>query len=217
MPSPMPALPGFQTAAAWPVWSGSTTQPVDWHPMPKKAAIKLWHRARDFDRRTHRPGRHGGAIGPAALQVLHALIFDFWNFRTGRLDPGYAAIAHKSGVCQRTVASALARLRELGILTWLRRCQASTGADGRSRLAQQTNAYRIQPEAHWRGCSPPPEAPAPAPGTWGEPPRTPSVLAAATAEPDLRSKVQRLLEAGDRRGLEAALASLGGAMMARNS
>ena len=81
MPIPMPALPGFQTAAAWPVWSGSTTQPVDYQPVPKKAAVKLWHRARDFDRRTHKPGRHGGAIGSSALQVLHALIFDFWNFR----------------------------------------------------------------------------------------------------------------------------------------
>lgn len=217
MPIPMPALPGFHTAAAWPVWAGSTTQPVDWHPMPKKAAIRLWHRARDFDRRTHQPGRHGGAVGSSALLVLHALIFDFWNFRTGRLDPGYAAIAHKSGVCQRTVASALARLRELGILTWLRRCQATTGPGGRFRLEQQTNAYRVQPEAHWRGYTPPAEAPAPAAGTWGEAPRMPSVLAAAAAETSIREQVRRLLEAGDRRGLEAALASLGGAMMARDS
>ena len=55
-----PALPGFagqQTHAAWPVWSGSTTQTVRFQPMPKKAAVRLWHRARDFDRGTHQPGR----------------------------------------------------------------------------------------------------------------------------------------------------------------
>ena len=62
--------------------------------MAKKAAVRLWHRARDFDRGTHQPGRHGGAVGPTALQVLHALIFDFLNHRTGRLDPSYQAIAH---------------------------------------------------------------------------------------------------------------------------
>jgi hypothetical protein len=76
--------------------------------MPKKAAVRLWHRARDFDRSTHQPGQHGGAIGPTALAVLHALIFDFLNHRTGRLDPSYAAIAHKAGVCVRSVATALA-------------------------------------------------------------------------------------------------------------
>jgi hypothetical protein len=36
------------------------------------------------------------------LQVLHALIFDFLNYRTGQLDPSYEAIARKAnGVCQR--------------------------------------------------------------------------------------------------------------------
>jgi hypothetical protein len=53
------------------------------------------------------------------------LIFDFLNFRTGRLDPSYAAIARKAGVCVRAVATALARLRELGILNWVRRCAES--------------------------------------------------------------------------------------------
>jgi ATP-dependent exoDNAse (exonuclease V) alpha subunit len=52
----LPALPGFiapQTYAAWPVWSDSTTKPIRFAPMAKKAAVKLWHRARDFDRGTH--------------------------------------------------------------------------------------------------------------------------------------------------------------------
>ncbi len=104
-------LPGFtalpHSSAPFPAWAGSTTAAVRFAAMPKRAAVKLWHRARGFDRATHEPGRHGGAVGHAALQVLHALIFDFLNHRTGRLDPSYTAIAGKAGVCVRTVASAL--------------------------------------------------------------------------------------------------------------
>jgi len=68
----LPAFAGFEapkTYAAWPVWSESTTKEVKFQPLPKKAATRLWHRARDFDRQTRRPDRHGGALGHAALQV----------------------------------------------------------------------------------------------------------------------------------------------------
>jgi hypothetical protein len=151
--------------------------------MPKKVAVKLWHRARDFDRGTHEAGKHGGAVGPTALAVLHALIFDFLNFRSGRLDPSYAAIAAKAGVCIRTVATALAKLKALGILNWVRRCAERHDADGRFVLEQQTNAYAVLPESQWRGYRAPPEAPAPAAGaagTWGGPaPTVPSAVAQA--------------------------------------
>jgi hypothetical protein len=161
-----PAVPALEapTRAPWPMWSGSTTASIRFQPMPKKAAVRLWHRARDFDRGTHQPGRHG-AVGPTALQVLHALIFDFLNHRTGRLDPSYATIAHKAGVCVRTVATALARLKELGILNWVRRC-AESWRDGRFVLEQETNAYAVLPDSQWRGYRPPQEPPVPAPGTW---------------------------------------------------
>jgi hypothetical protein len=136
--------------------------------MPKKAATRLWHRARDFDRQTRRKGRHDGEIGHASMQVLHALVFDFLNFRTGRLDPSYAAIARKANVCERTVAAALQRLKRLGILAWVRRCAESV-RDGRYIREQQTNAYQIQTEAQWLGYRPPPPPPAPTAGTWGDP------------------------------------------------
>ena len=140
LPRLLPSLPGIAAPsyASWPVWSGSIATPIRFAPMAKKAAVRLWHRAGGFDRVTHQPGRHGGAVGHAALQVLHALIFDFLNHRTGRLDPSYSAIASKAGVCVRTVASALKRLRELGILDWVRRC-AETWRDGRFVLEQETN------------------------------------------------------------------------------
>ena len=158
----LPGLPGFEgskTYAAWPVWSGSTTKEIRFQPMPKKAATKLFHRARDFDRRTRRKDHHGGAVGHSALQVLHSLIFDFLNFSSGVLDPSYAEIARAANVCERTVRNALRRLKELGILNWVKRC-VEGWQDGRFVLEQETNAYAVLPDSQWRGYSPPPEAPA---------------------------------------------------------
>ena len=87
------------------------------------------------------------------------------------------------------MATALKHLRELGILNWVRRC-AESWRDGRFVLEQQTNAYAVLPDTQWRGYRPPLEAPAPAPGTWGEPAPMPSVLAQAAAETgDLRAVV----------------------------
>ena len=208
----LPPLPGLtalaQTYAPWPVWSGSTTATIRFEPMPKKAAVKLWHRARDFDRATHQAGKHGGALGRTALAVLQALIFDFLNYRTGRLDPSYEAIAAKAGVCVRSVATALKRLRELGILNWVRRCIESK-RDGRFMLEQETNAYAVLPESQWRGYRPPPEPPAPAPGTWGGPASMmPPAAVLAAVEGDPKAKL-RVLEANAMTGLERALASLG--------
>jgi hypothetical protein len=123
-------LPGFTgptSYASWPIWSDSARAEVRFQPMPKKAATRLWHRARDFDRQTRQKDRHGGKVGHSALQVLHALIFDFLNFRTGQLDPSYAAIARKANVCERTVATAIQRLKGLGILNWVLRHGVTAG------------------------------------------------------------------------------------------
>jgi hypothetical protein len=103
--------------------------------------------------------------------------------RTGRLDPSYAAIARKAGVCVRTVATALARLRELGILNWVRRC-AESWRDGHFVLEQQSNAYAVLPDSQWRGGYRPPQGlPAPAPGTWGEAAPRPDAVALARLRP----------------------------------
>jgi hypothetical protein len=52
-----------QPYAPHPVWSDSTSKPVQFTPLPKKAALRLWQYARDFDRQTKEKGHHGGAIG----------------------------------------------------------------------------------------------------------------------------------------------------------
>jgi hypothetical protein len=217
-----PALPGFEgpkTYAAWPVWSDSTTKEVRFQPLPKKAATRLWHRARDFDRQTRRPGHHGGAVGHTALQVLHALIFDFLNYTSGRLDPSYAAIARKANVCERTVANALKRLRELGILNWVRRCLESWQG-GRFVLEQETNAYAVLPATQWRGYRPPPEPQAPWPEAWGAAPTLPSLLAQAAAERQQGGSLRTvigLLDADPGDALATALARLGRSMQGSDS
>jgi hypothetical protein len=213
-------LPGFTgtTYAAWPVWSDSTRAEVRFQPMPKKAAVKLFHRARDFDRQTKRPGCHGGAVGHSALKVLHTLIFDFLNYGSGRLDPSYAAIAKAANVCERTVATAIKRLKELRILNWLRRC-AESMRDGRYVLEQDTNAYAVLPSSQWRGYREPPEAPPPAPGTWGDHPPLPPLLAQAAAERQAGGTIQGvigILDSDPTDLLAAALAQLGRAVQAAN-
>jgi hypothetical protein len=208
----------MKSYAAWPVWSDSTTKEIRFQPLPKKAASRLYHRARDFDRKTRRKDCHGGAVGPTALKVLEALLFDFLNYASGRLDPSYAAIARKANLCERAVASALKRLRELGILNWVRRC-AEKRIEGRFVLEQETNAYAVLPPSQWRGYKEPPEPPPPAPGTWGDHPPLPSVLAQAAEERrtsgSLRTAIG-ILDSDPGDLLAGALARLGRAVQSRN-
>ena len=111
-----------------------------------------------------------------------------------------------------TVATALKRLRELGILNWVRRC-AESWQEGRFVLEQETNAYAVLPESQWRGYRPPEEPPAPLSGTWGDPAPLPSALAQAALEGDLAGKVH-VLASDPKDRLAAALARLGRAFMA---
>src|SRR5208283_5044657 len=112
---------------------------------------------------------HAHPARPHRLGGLHALIFDFLDFRTGQLDPAQKTIAQKAGISPRSAARGLANLKLSGVLNWLRRCKESfTG--GRFTLEQETNAYAILPSSQWRGYVEPPEAPPPQSGTWGDHP-----------------------------------------------
>ena len=83
-------------------------------------------------------------------------------------------------------------------------------------LEQETNAYAVLPETHWRGYRAPQEPPAPLPGTWGDPsPMQPATVLAAL-EGDLAGKVH-VLASDPKDRLAAALASLGRAFMASDS
>ena len=170
-----------RTYAAWPVWRDSARGEVRFVPLSKKEAARRWHKARRFDRRTHEAGKHGGRIGRTGLTVLYTLLFDFVDYRTGRLDPSYDAIAAKAGVCRRAAVAACRRLKDLGLLHWQRRCREDKDEAGRFRLAQETNAYAVLPSSQWRGHIEPKPAPL-EPWQLGAVPPLPDQLAEAVAD-----------------------------------
>jgi hypothetical protein len=215
------SLPGFPNRlprAPWPVWRGSVAAPMRFVPMSRKQAAQLWHKARAWDRETHQPGRHGGIIGRTALATLYALLFDFLNHQTGRCDPSLDMIAAKACCCRRSVGTALAHLRDLGLLAWQRRCEETRDAEGRFRLRQRTNAYAVLPPSQWRGYRDT-DPPTPSPDTLGAPVRVPDPIEAAVAELTHGQRMASLaaLEVDPCDALATALAGLGRAMEEREA
>lgn len=218
LPAVLPGFPAPQSRAPWPVWRGSVTGPVKFMPMSRKEAAQIWHAARRWDRETRQPGRHGGIIGRTALNVLYVLLFDFLNHQTGRCDPSLDRIAYQASMSRRTVVNALARLRDLGTLSWQRRCEEDRDEAGRFRLRQRTNAYVVLPLSQWVGYrknDPPP----PDPSTLGapEPVLDPLEVAVAETMHGQRKAAITALEADPNDALAAALAMFGRAIDERES
>ena len=151
-------------------------------PLPKKQAVKLYHKARAFERQTRQKGKQDGALGRNGLAVLHALIFDFLDYATGELDPAIETIARKACASVSSVKRGLANLKLCGVLNWIRRAGETRDEKGRFCLEQDTNAYGILPASQWRGFIDDPEAPPPHPSTWGATPPLPSVVEQAITE-----------------------------------
>lgn len=213
------ALAASGPSRAWPVWRDSTTDDVKWQPMTMKRRWQIWKRARALDQATRQPGsgKHGGALGRVALDVLYALLFDFMNAATGRLDPSHEAIARKAGCCETAAKDALNKLQALGLLTWVRRAAKVFDEAGRFLLRQLTNAYGILSERNWQGWQEPAPPPPPEPWQWGACPPLPSVLQqaieAARAGEGREAQLQAL-EADPGDGLAASLARIGRALFA---
>ena len=206
-----PSLNGGKKYAIWPVHSGSFKSRVGFVPLAKNQAAKLYHKARKWNRRKA-AHRYGGYLGSAALRVLECLIFDFLDFASGRLDPSYEGIAKKTGLGRSTVAKALARLKELRIISWLRRCIEAKDEGGRFALRQLTNAYAVLPSSQWLGFL---EAPPPDPSAWGACPPLPSVIEQALQELQdggSNNAAARILQADPDDKLAAALTGLNAAM-----
>jgi hypothetical protein len=162
---PLPGL-GVASRAPWPVWRDSTRKEVRFQPLPKRQAVKLYHHARRLERQTRARNRQDGAIGRNGLLALHALLFDFMHYASGRLDPSIKAIARAANISESSVKRGLVKLKAAGVVTWLRRC-AEDWVGGRFVLRQQTNAYGVLPASQWRGYAPPAAPPAPFAESWG--------------------------------------------------
>ena len=100
----------------------------------RNARARLMVHAEALDRRTHQPGQHGGVLKRTGLAVLKALLFGFANIVTGRCDPSFDTLARAAGVAHSTVAVALRRLEEAGLLARVRRQVGMT---------RSSNAYRF--------------------------------------------------------------------------
>jgi hypothetical protein len=167
--------------APWPVWNNSTCKPVEFQPLTRREAVRIYHDARRFERQTREADHQDGALGRNGLAVLYALLFDFLNHRTGRLDPTRATLANAANMCVRSVDKGLAKLKEAGVLNWIRRC-AETCKDGVFWMRQLSSAYFVLPQGQWRGFTPAYEpCPAPDPESWGATPPLPEPMAMALA------------------------------------
>lgn len=168
----MPAIAQGIGSAPWPVWRESLgVHKVKFIPYPKPKVVRWYHQGLKRltvweTRRCALKANGRRTAAHTAKLVLHTLIFDFYNFRTGQLDPSYEAIAAKAGVGRATVARGLTLLKRLGLIDWIRRCFGRTDADGRYQLEQDTNAYRLVASSEWSepeaGTTPAPEGEA-----WG--------------------------------------------------
>ena len=178
-----------KTYAPFKVWRGSSRAEIKTPPLSKREAVKLFHDARRFERQTrgfvesrYRPGkisRREGKLGRSALDVLHSLLFDFRNDRTGRMDPCYSSIALKACMSIATVGRGLRRLKDAGVLNWVRRCRVGEGPEGGFLMRQISNLYGVIPSSSWRGFKRPPDPPPPDPSAWGKTP--PMTMADAKA------------------------------------
>jgi hypothetical protein len=126
-----------------PIADGTKVGALAWIDCLQKA-VSEWD---DMERQK----QGGRPLGLHGLRVLEVLLgrrgVVALDFRTGRLDPALDTIARAAGVCRTTVVRALARMRAMGILDWIRRSE-TTGATGQAapQRRQVSNAYWFTPE-----------------------------------------------------------------------
>jgi hypothetical protein len=118
-------------------------------PLDRNAKCRIQAYARAWSARHRQDGQHKGPITRAFLDVLHALLWQFHNSRTGVCFPSYERIAEKAECARSTVAEALRVLEWAGVLTWQHRItrirEACTDLFGRNawrwRVIRTSNAY----------------------------------------------------------------------------
>lgn len=200
-------FPGFPSVSRspWPVWRGSIAGPVRFVAPSKRDVGRWWRALRRWSRRIRRQ------LGRIVLDVYEALAWDFLNWSTGRLDPSLDRIAEAAGCSRRSVKLAINVLRDLGVISWVRRCEADHDEEGRFRLRQRTNAYALLPISQWVGYVDD-AAPAPTRDTLGYPEPVPDPIEAAVEEitHGQRKAAVAALASGD--ALATALAGLGRAV-----
>jgi hypothetical protein len=123
-----------------------------YRPISTKARALVMDRAEALERRTKAKGKRDGVLGQSALMILRALLFHFLDTKSGKLDPSYIKIHKQTGFCVQTIAVALKRLEDAGILEIQRRIARKVNkvwSDLNRRffelvsIEQQSNAYMV--------------------------------------------------------------------------
>ena len=134
-----------QTRGIWRVWRDSYKKHV-YSPQPRKWLRKCYRDLQRFNMQT------GGAIGGSAMRVFYEMVEHFADDLTGELTPSKQQLATRLGLCVRTVANALDKLKAFGVLDWVRRCIDDKDEHGRYQLKQISNAYAIKSPESWKWC-----------------------------------------------------------------
>ena len=129
----------------WRVWRDSYKKHV-FAAQPRRWLRKCYRELQRFNMQT------GGAIGGSAMRVFDEMVEHFADDLTGELTPSKQQLATRLGLCVRTVANALDRLKAFGVLDWVRRCIDDVDEHGRYQLKQISNAYTIKSPASWKWC-----------------------------------------------------------------
>lgn len=109
-------------------------------PLDRNQRARLLFIAEGLDRATKAKGRRNGCLGYVGLLVLRCLLLRFHNAKTGLCCPGYDALQEATGLCRGSIASALHRLADAGLLRIVRRL-AKVSVGGMLRCQQATNIY----------------------------------------------------------------------------
>ena len=84
-------------------------------PMDRNAKAKLLRSVEIMERVTKRKGCRNGVVSIPALIVLRTLLLQFHG-RRGLCCPSYTTLMRSTGLCRQSIASALRRLRTVGVL-----------------------------------------------------------------------------------------------------
>lgn len=93
-----------------------------------------------YDRGSKMAGRRNGALGHVAIEVLAAL-YRLVDYKTGRLDPSIDTICLRIRRARSAVVQAMARLKQHGFLSWIRRTEPTGNKGPGPQVRQISNAY----------------------------------------------------------------------------
>ena len=113
-----------------------------WRPANPKDKWAHIRAAEAYDRQRKQPGKRNGPLGHIGVELLREL-YRIVDYKTGRLEPSIDYLMRQLRRSRAAIVQALARLKEHGVLEWIRRTEP-TGHEGFGpQVRQITNAYRF--------------------------------------------------------------------------